>query len=415
MGTTLRIETPRVFAPLLRPARYKGAHGGRGGAKSHFFAGLLIEECVSQHIRGACLREIQHSIKDSVKQLLEDKIRAYGVEDLFKVTDKEITGPNDSLIVFKGLQNYSTGSGTATSIKSLEGFNRAFIEEAQTISQRSLDLATPTFRAPGAEMWFAWNPKKETDPVNRLFSENEGDPDFICVEVNYRDNPWFPDDLRKDMERDRRRDPDKYAHVWMGDFERHSESRVFRNWRIAEPDEVFPEAKRFYFGADWGFSTDPTALVRCFIVGRTLYVDYEAYKIGCEIDNTPALFDTVPGARKWPITADSSRPETISYMRRHGFENITHARKGKGSVEEGIEFLKTFDIVVHERCKHMADELSFYSYETDKKTDEVLPVLKDEKNHLIDALRYAVEPTRRATGGVVAAPIIFTAPRPSPF
>ena len=122
----------------------------------------------------------------------------------------------------------------------------------------------------------------------------------------------------------------------------------------------------------------------------------------------------MPEARKWPITADSARPETISYMRRHGYEKVTHARKGKGSVDKGIEFLKTFDIVVHERCKHMIDELAFYKYDVDKKTNEVLPVLKDEKNHLIDALRYAVEPTRRATGGVVAAPLILSAARPGP-
>lgn len=411
MGPTLRIETPRVFAPLCAPARYKGAHGGRGSGKSHFFAELLVERAAFEDgFRAVCIREVQKSIKGSVKLLVEDKIRTFGLQQYFDIKQDEIVTSRGGQIQFQGMQNH-----TAESIKSLEGFDVAWGEEAQSLSERSLSLLRPTIRKPGSELWFSWNPGKESDPVDALLRCANPPPDSIVVEANYADNPWFDQTtLREEMEYDRRRDPDKYAHIWCGKYQSHSSSRVFRNWRIAKPDEEFPEAKRFYFGADWGFSIDPTALVRCFIVGRTLYVDYEAYKIGCEIDNTPALFDTVPGARKWPITADSSRPETISYMRRHGYENITHARKGKGSVEEGIEFLKTFDIVVHERCKHMADELSFYSYETDKKTDEVLPVLKDEKNHLIDALRYAVEPTRRATGGVVAAPLILSAARPGP-
>lgn len=409
---SLTLETPRAFLPLLKPARYKGAYGGRGGAKSHFFAEMLIEDCIRQHTRAACLREVQRSIKDSVKQLLEDKIRQHRLDALFRITDQEISGPNDSLIIFRGLQSFSTGGGTASTIKSLEGFNRAFFEEAQTISQRSLDLATPTFRAPGAEMWFAWNPRHETDPVDRLFRENTDDPDFVSVKVTYADNPWFPDDLRRDMERDKVRDPDKYAHVWLGEYERKSEARVFRNWKI-EDFETPERVDRFYFGADWGFSVDPTVLVRCFIVGRKLFVDHEAYMVGCDIDRTPSLFDSVPGARAWPIVADSARPETISYMRRAGF-NVSPARKGKGSVEEGVEFLKSFDIVVHPRCKHVIDELTFYSYEQDRLTGEILPVLRDEKNHCIDALRYAVESTRRSNGVVLTGPIIITGPRPSP-
>ncbi|MDR6290626.1 MULTISPECIES: terminase large subunit [Inquilinus] len=134
--------------------------------------------------------------------------------------------------------------------------------------------------------------------------------------------------------------------------------------------------------------------MRCFVVGRILHVDHEAWRVGCEIDRTPALFDTVPGSRRWPITADSARPETISYMRRHGFGNLRPAKKGAGSVEEGIEFLKNHDIVVHPRCRHLIDELSLYSYRTDPKTGEIQPLLEDRENHAIDALRYALEGQR---------------------
>lgn len=429
----LDVQTPRAFVPFVgAQERYQGISGGRGSGKSHFFAEDLVLEAIDQHVRVACVREIQKSIKDSVKQLLEDKIeltaRRYsgaqfdhrhkaipetGNKSLYrdfmsnwKITETEIVyRPTDSLYIFRGLQNH-----TAASIKSLEGFNRGFFEEAQTLSKRSIELATPTFRN-DAKLKFAWNPGKKTDEVDKLFRENKSDPDFLWRHVNYYDNPFFPEDLRKDMERDKRRDPDKYAHVWLGKYEQRSEARVFRNWKVAKFET--PANARFYFGADWGYAQDPTVLVRMFIINQTLYIDYEVVKVGVEIDHTPAFFagpDTqtaarwkpvpgyngIPGALKWPITADSARPETISYLRRRGF-SINPAIKGPDSIEEGITFLQTYDIIIHERCKHTIDEFASYSYKIDPKTDEVLPVLADKDNHVIDASRYALEGTRRGT------------------
>lgn len=396
-SSTLRLETPRAFAPLLGRARYKGAYGGRGSGKSHFFAERLVEECVADHTtRAVCVREVQKSLSQSVKQLLVDKIARLGVGAYFEVLESEIhvlddAGNRSGLILFQGMQNH-----TADTIKSLEGCRIAWVEEAQSLSQRSLELLTPTIRAPGSEIWFSWNPNKPTDPVD-VFMRSEdsaGDPNIICVEVNYSDNPWFAQtELVADMERDRRRDPGKYAHVWKGDYSRNSEARVFRNWKVEAFDT--PKDAVFRFGADWGFAVDPTVLVRCWLDGRTLYVDQEAWAVGCEIDKTPELFDRVEGSRKWTITADSARPETVSYMRRQGFK-IVAAVKGPGSLEDGIEFLKSFDIVVHPRCKHVADELALYAYKTDPQTTEVLPVLEDKDNHTIDALRYALEALRRA-------------------
>ncbi|HRP05295.1 MAG TPA: PBSX family phage terminase large subunit, partial [Opitutaceae bacterium] len=142
---------------MTRPARYKGAWGGRGSGKSHFFGGFLVLETLRRQVRAVCLREVQNSIKDSVKQLIEDKIREYGLEADFDITDNEIRGPNDSLYVFRGLKNH-----TAASIKSLEGFNVAWVEEAQTVTQKSLDLLIPTIRADGSELWFSWNPDQPT-------------------------------------------------------------------------------------------------------------------------------------------------------------------------------------------------------------------------------------------------------------
>lgn len=385
----LRPQVPRAFVPLLQPARYKGAHGGRGSGKSHFFAEMLVARCVAQKTDAVCVREIQKSLKQSVKKLVEEKIRALGVADQFEILDAEIRCPHGGLIIFQGMQNH-----TADSIKSLEGYDIAWVEEAQSLSQVSLDLLRPTIRKPGSELWFSWNPKNKTDPVDVLLRGDELPPGAVVVQANYLDNPWLPDVLRADMEFDRRRDPDKYAHVWLGGYDEKGETRVFRNWTVEEFEA--PKDAVHRFGADWGFAIDPTVLIRCHIDGKKLFVDYEAWMVGCEIDNTPALFDSIPESRRYLITADSARPETVSYMQRNGYPKIVPAIKGPGSVEDGIEFLKTFDIVVHPRCQHVIDELTLYSYKTDPRTEQVLPELEDKNNHTIDALRYACEGARRA-------------------
>ena len=389
--STLSIKTPRWALPLLKPARYKGAHGGRGSGKSHFFGEMLIEEHIMNQAQSSvCVREIQLSLNQSVKRLLENKIGEMNAGWYFEVQDKMIKSKHGpGLIIFMGMQNH-----TADSIKSLEGYDRAFVEEAQSMSQRSLDLLRPTIRKPGSELWFAWNPGLETDPIDVLLRGPEPPPDSVVVEVNFMDNPWFPDVLREEMEYDRGRDPDKYAHVWLGGYLQNSEARVFKNWKVEEFETPVNAVLRF--GADWGFASDPTVLVRCFIEGRKLFIDYEAYMVGCEILNIPDLFMTVPESERWPITADSARPETISHVKKHGFPRIMAAVKGPKSLEEGIEWLQSFEIIVHPRCKHTIDELSLYSYKVDKQTQAVLPLLEDKENHVIDALRYACEGLRRA-------------------
>lgn len=387
--TTLQIQTPRVFVPLLEPARYKGAHGGRGSGKSHFFAEMWLEESISEKLDFVCLRETLKSLEFSVKKLLEAKIESFNAGDYFDVQDRRIRSRHGGVTIFEGMQNH-----TAESIKSLEGFDRAWFEEAQNASEKSLTLLRPTIRKPGSQLWFGWNPDLETDPIDALLRGEELPPDAKVVQANYMDNPWLPDELRAEMEYDKRRDPDKYAHVWLGAYRRNSEARVFKNWRIEEFD--VPDDAIIRQGADWGFAVDPSVLVQCYIIGRTLYVPHEAYMVGCQIDNLPDLFASVPDSARWWITADSARPETISYMQRHGFPKIGPAVKGARSVEEGVEFLQSYDIVVHPRCKHVADELTLYSYDTDPLTGKVLPKLKDKDNHMIDALRYACEGARRA-------------------
>ena len=145
----------------------------------------------------------------------------------------------------------------------------------------------------------------------------------------------------------------------------------------------------------WGFATDPTAALRSYIIGKDLYIDYEAYKVGCDTDYIPDLFMTIPDAERWPMCGDSQRPDTISYVKKNGFPHLFGATKGPGSIKDGIEWLKSYNIIVHPRCKHMIDELTLYSYKVDPKTDMVLPILEDKHNHLIDSLRYAHEAERR--------------------
>ncbi len=347
----------------------------------------LIERAILKPpLRAVCIREYQVSLEQSVKRLLEDKITAYDLGRQFRVMDAKIETPGGGIVIFNGMQAHN-----AESIKSLEGYHVAWVEEAQKLSQRSLDLLRPTIREPGSEIWCSWNPRFATDPVDQLLRA-ECPPDAIVVRSSYRDNPFFPEVLQKEMEWDRARDPEKYAHVWLGEYEKHSESRVFKNWRVEEFET--PASATFLYGGDWGYSIDPSVLVRCYVVGRTLYVDREAYRIGVEIDHLPALFATVPDSDRWTITADSARPETISYLQRHGYPKLVAAVKGKDSVKEGIIFLQGLDIVVHPRCVHTIDELTLYSYKVDKQTGFTLPILEDRKNHVIDSLRYALERLR---------------------
>jgi phage terminase large subunit len=350
---------------------------------------MVIARSIGGRTDIVCVREVQKSLNQSVKKLLELKIEELGQSDMFDIKHDEIRSALGGRIIFQGMQNH-----TADTIKSLEGYDVAWVEEAQSLSQRSLDLLRPTIRKPDSELWFSWNPDLATDPVDTLLRGETPPPGAVVVKANYRDNPWLPDVLRTELEYDQRRDPDKFAHVWLGEYQRNSEARVFRNWAIEEFET--DETATFRLGADWGFSVDPSVLIRCYIKGKKLYVDHEAYMVGCEIDLLPDLFDRVPDSRKWFITADSARPETISYMRKHGYPKINAAIKGAKSVEEGVEFLKSFDIVVHPRCKHLVDELTLYSYETDTLTGQVLPKLADKDNHVIDALRYACEGARKA-------------------
>lgn len=386
---TPTIELPEYAADLWSPFRFLDWHGGRGAAKSRTVATGLVLQSAERHERVLCGREVQRSIKDSVKRLLDDEIDRLGLRPAFTSTESEIRGPNDSLFLFSGIK------GNANGIKSIEGVTTFWGEEAQAFSQSSLDTLIPTIRAPKSRLIFTWNPDLPSDPVDAMFRGEGGPPPrTISREVNYDDNPWFPEDLREQMEFDRARDFDKYLHIWRGQHRQNSEARVFKNWRVEAFDS--PANVEYRLGADFGFSIDPSCALRCWIDGRQLFVDYEAWGLQVEIVHLPALFMSIPDAERYWMTADSSRPETISHLRQNGFPRIAPALKGARSLEEGVEFLKSYDIVVHPRCQHLIDELTLYSYKVDTLTGQVTAALDDKNNHMIDALRYAVEGARRA-------------------
>lgn len=381
------------FAELYEPHRYKVYYGGRGSGKSWAVARALIAMSDFGMTRILCCREVQNSIKDSSYQILKDMAERMGLANRFTFKDAEIVhNGTGSRFIFSGLLR------NENSIRSKEGIDICWIEEASSVSQRSWDVLTPTIRKTGSELWLTFNPLTVDDPTN-VFIENPP-PNAYVRKVNYWDNPFFPEVLREQMEWDKQNDFEKYLHVWEGYPLTISDAQVFKGRFVVEPisEDLWKKADRLFFGADFGFARDPSTLVRCFILDNRLYIDHEAYGVGVEIDELPQLYRSVPGADQWPIKGDSARPETISYLRRHGY-NIDGAEKWPDSIEEGINFIKSFDkVVIDPRCKHTADEFRLYSYKTDRLTDEVLPVVLDKNNHTIDALRYAMVDYIKARG-----------------
>lgn len=391
-GDLRQLHVPAAFLPMLEPARYKVYYGGRGSGKSWSFGQILIYISARVKVRVLCAREIQGSIADSVHKLLSDEIYRFGYGDQFRITANSITSEVGSEFLFKGLRH------NVNEIKSTEGVDICWVEEAQAVSDASWQLLIPTIRSPGSEIWASFNPLNEHDPTYQRFVAKPPDG-AIVKKVSWRDNPWFPTELNREREYLARVDPEAYQHVWEGECRNISDAQVLKGKYVIEPFTPADDWDGPYYGADWGFAQDPTTMVKLWIHAGKLYVEHECYGIGVDLDDTPAMFDLVPGARTATVRADSARPETISHMVRHGYGGMIGVEKWAGSVEDGIAHLRQYErIVIHPRCTHTAQEARFYSYKIDRLTDLVLPIVVDKHNHCMDAIRYALQPMIRSAG-----------------
>lgn len=334
----LASDVPRALAPLLKPARYKAAYGGRGGAKSHFFAEELVLRCYEVKTRAACIREVQATIKDSVRQLLIDKIQKLDLGWFFDVLDNEIRGQNGSLIIFKGMQTYN-----AENIKSLEDFDIAWVEEAQTFSEKSLRLLRPTIRKDGSEIWFSWNPRHDTDAVDKFFRGSTPRKNAIVCPVNWYDNPWFGGVLIEEKEQDYADDPEMAEHVWGGGYEIITEAAYYsKHMSAAEKSGrigFFPYDPSLPVYTSWDIGVDDyTAIWFWQIyhvdgVPRVRVIDYyEASGLGADDVLKEALPEyTMDETDRQAALAELGRDVPFAYQRHYLPHDVGNREWGAGA------------------------------------------------------------------------------------
>lgn len=394
--TTLRIELPPKLIPAFAhprgSVRYRGAYGGRGSGKSFTFAKMAAVFGAIEPLRILCTREFMNSIKESfhaeIKNAIESNAWLASVYDvgIDYIRGKAGTSADGTEFIFRGLRN------NISSIKSLAQIDICIVEEAEDVPEYSWVSLEPTIRAPKSEIWIVWNPRRIDSPVNQRFVENKP-PRCHIVKMNYSDNPWFPAELEEQRQTAMRTfKPEMYAHVWEGAYLERSDAQIFADKYIIQEFAPMQTWGMPYCGLDFGFSQDPTAAVKCWVYDNRLYIEHEAGKVGLELDKTTQyLCKVITDFAAHEIQADSARPESINYLQRHGLPKIVGVEKGKGSVEDGILFMQSFDkIVIHPRCVETIAEFSKYSYKVDKQSGRVTNDIVDAYNHYIDAVRYAL-------------------------
>lgn len=369
-------------------ARYKVAHGGRGGAKSWTVAAILLLKGTEEKLRILCAREIQKSIKASVHQLLKDTIFRLGLEDFYDIKDERIVGQNGTQFLFCGLHR------NVSQIKSFEGIDIVWIEEGESISRSSWDTLTPTIRKPGSEIWVTMNPKREDAPLYQLFidPDKERPPRSLVIEINYYDNPYFPEVLEEERAHCQATDRDLYEHIWLGQPERHSNAQIFHDkWVVTDfPTPPDDGSTMFYYGIDWGFGPNPCAFAKCWIFKGSLYIRVKhVYQAEME-DLEEHLVEWDPGTKEWPLRADPEDTSAIRYIKNRGFK-VKKASKPAGSVKAGIRFLRSFNtIYIHVDDVKMQEEARLYKYKVDPVTEEILDIILKAYDHGWDAVRYAL-------------------------
>lgn len=401
--STKKIELPPKLIPLFAPARgelrYRGSEGGRGSAKSRTFAKMAAIWGAIEPLRILCVRELQVSIKESFHAEIKDAILSdEWLKSHYDVGENYIRGFNGTDFIFKGLR-HNMGS-----IKSMSKIDLCIIEEAEDVPEYAWIDLLPTIRAPKSEIWVVWNKKIDGSPVDLRFIKQKQTRCKI-VKMNHSDNPWFPDVLEEQrIDAKRLMSDSMYRHIWEGDYLKNSESQIFNNKFSDRDFEVGKDWEPLY-GMDWGFANDPTTAVECYVHDRKLYIRREAGKVGLELDDTGKFItDRIPSIDKYVIRADCARPESISHVKKNktadGFvqlPRITKCDKWPGSVEDGIEHMRSYEeIVIHPDCKETLNEFRMYQYKIHKQSGDILPDIVDAFNHYIDAIRYALGPLIKA-------------------
>lgn len=391
----------RVF-DFSRWYRVRGARGGRGSAKTRSFAlaaALRADELARQGQTGIilCGREFMNSLEDSSMAEVKAAINSIPwLAERFDIGEKYIRTKNKKIeFVFAGLRH------NLDSIKSKSRILIAWIDEAESVSEVAWLKLLPTVREVGSEIWVTWNPEQDGSPTDQRFVKHPPE-NSIIVEMNYHDNPFFPEALEQQRRDDQQRmDDGTYAWIWEGAYREESEAQIFAKcFEIAEfePGEDWTMAQ----GIDWGFANDPTAAGRWWVWENKLFVEYEAVKVGLELDDTPDFIKgCIPDFEKWETFADCARPESIRYVNRHGLPLVKACKKWPGSVEDGIAHIKSYErIIIHPRCAETIREFRTYSYEVDRLSGAVKPKPRDANNHCIDQGRYALERLMKAQRGI---------------
>jgi phage terminase large subunit len=403
--TKTRIEElPRLTRNFAKPARTRVFKGGRGSGKTRGLAkrsAVRIYQLAELGVEGVFLASREHlnSLDESSMEEIKAAIRSEPwLADYFDIGEKYIRTKNRRIsYAFAGLRH------NLDSIKSKARIIGNWTDEAENVSEAAWRKLVNTLREEGegwvAENWLSYNPESPESATHKRFVANPA-PDCVVTTVNWTHNPWFPRLLNAARLEDQRLRPDTYDHVWGGEFLTLTEAQVFAGKFSVQDFEPGDDWDGPYHGLDFGFAQDPTAGVQVYIHDDRLWVRREAGRTKLELDDTAEyLEEHIPGFGDHVVRADSARPESISYLSRNGVPQIEGAEKWKGSVEDGVEFIKSFEeVVIHTDCPQTAREFRLYSFKVDRLTGDILPIIVDANNHFIDAIRYAVGPLIKMAG-----------------
>jgi phage terminase large subunit len=373
------IEYKRLFDNDWREA---AVYGGRYSLKSHTVARALLIIARQKKTRVACFREFQNSIADSSHQLLSDLIKQYDLRD-FRVTDKNIVNTvNGSDFLFKGLHH------NEQSVKSTEGIDIAWIEEAQTVSNTSIEVLTPTVRKPGSKLIYTYNRLLEEDPVHKRLVI-EGRPNTLIINCNYdiaEKYGYLPDEIKNEIEDDKKNRPALYRHKWLGE-PNSLERRVYQGWK--QVDEIPHEARLERRGLDFGYKNDPTAIISIYYYNGGYIVDEELYRKGMH-NNDIAAFLNNTSSPNTLVIGDSAEPKSIDELRLSGVNIIGVEKKGGGGKpfkQYGLDYVRQQRISVTRRSVNTWKEYITYLHKEDKE-GRILNDPEDGNDHAMDALLY---------------------------